>query len=278
LRSRIKKLAVHIGKGVGGKGKSTPILMYHSIHPEHPLAVRPGAFREQVEFLADNYRVVSLARYIQLKRENRLPEKTAVITFDDGYKDNFTYAYPVLKEFNCPATIFLATGFMTAPEGKSFGRRAGLYENLPPLTWPEAEKMLGLIEFGAHTHSHIQVSGVKKAVLEREIITNRDLLQSHLGVNPLTFAYPWGQPRDFHREVSPLIAQNFIGAVTTVFGADNRDKKINPYRLRRIGIGPADDREFFAAKISANLEFIRPIKLVQERLSRKNNRNTQVHL
>ncbi|MGI6575136.1 MAG: polysaccharide deacetylase family protein [bacterium] len=278
LRKYIKKTAALLGKIFAIKDGTTPILMYHSIHPEHPLAIKPGAFREQVEFLVDNFQVLSLSQYITAKKEKRLQPGMAVITFDDGYEDNYTYAYPILQEYACPATIFIATGFIEAKDYKTFGRQVGLYKDLPPLTWQEAERMLDLVEFGAHTHSHVQVSALDPHVLEREINTNIELLTQRIGIKPSTFAYPWGQPVDFKQECLQLIQEKFSGAVTTVYSADNRQEKISPYYLRRIGISPADDREFFTAKITGALELLRPAKVLQAYLGEKDKRNNDNHI
>ncbi len=105
------------------------ILMYHRILPidrdvrERPewercrslpgILVSPEMFDAQMRYIASNYKVISLDQLLRcLDSENSLPSKSVVITFDDGWRDNYVYAYPVLKKYKLPATIFLSTKFI----------------------------------------------------------------------------------------------------------------------------------------------------------------------
>ena len=91
------------------------ILNYHKICPDKDfskpmdeLAVSVSKFREQLIFLKKNYNLVSLDSFLDFNKDNK---PNICITFDDGYKDNLTYALPILKEFNVPATIYIITKF-----------------------------------------------------------------------------------------------------------------------------------------------------------------------
>lgn len=91
------------------------ILMYHRVSPIRDIwslkPLSPQSFERQIRYFYENYNILpldELAMYIE--KGKSLPEKTAVITFDDGYKDNYLYAYPILKKYHLPATIFLTTG------------------------------------------------------------------------------------------------------------------------------------------------------------------------
>lgn len=91
------------------------VLMYHRISPKldtwslGPLS--PQSFEKQIKYLSRNYNILSLDRLVEYIEQGRnIPEKAVVITFDDGYKDNYRYAYPILKKYHAPATIFLTTG------------------------------------------------------------------------------------------------------------------------------------------------------------------------
>lgn len=278
LRGAIKKLLVDAAKLSGLTYDSTPILMYHSIHPTHPLAVTPGAFREQIAFFRKNFRVVSLGKYLQAKIKNCLLPGTGAVTLDDGYQDNYHFAYPVLQEYSCPATIFVSSGFLEAADYRDFSRQAGLYPHLPPLSWGQLEEMHPLVEVGAHTHSHIQIAAVEREVLRRELKTNIDLIKDRLALTPVILAYPWGQDFDFIRPNCSLVQQYFQGAVTTNFAADNSSIRISPYRLRRLPVGPGDDIDFFAAKITGALDFMGPFKKIQGHWENKRARNTSTHL
>ena len=94
-----------------------PIIMYHSVKPQagptEMLCVPLNKFESQMRFLKQQkYNVITLEQLAGLIREGKsIPRKTVVITFDDGYKDNYTYAFPVLQKYGLPATIFIIIRF-----------------------------------------------------------------------------------------------------------------------------------------------------------------------
>jgi len=91
-------------------------LMYHHVCPregEHPNFVSPEKFRAQMEYFSREWQVLSLdelAEYVLLGKS--IPERAVAITLEDGYQDNYRYAYPILKEYRIPATVFLTTGYV----------------------------------------------------------------------------------------------------------------------------------------------------------------------
>jgi peptidoglycan/xylan/chitin deacetylase (PgdA/CDA1 family) len=89
------------------------VLAYHKISPaEHPLfePIDPVIFEQHVRFLKDSYRVMDLHELVERSGKGDVPERAVAITFDDGYQDNYEYAFPILKKYGVPATIFVATG------------------------------------------------------------------------------------------------------------------------------------------------------------------------
>ena len=97
------------------------ILIYHRVCPKNdnwslePLS--PESFETQMKYFAQNYEILSLDKLVQFTKSGKsFPKKAIVVTFDDGYKDNYLYAYPVLRKYNIPATIFLTTGYIGARE------------------------------------------------------------------------------------------------------------------------------------------------------------------
>ncbi len=90
------------------------ILLYHRISPAEDTYHRPldpVSFREQIKYIADNFKILGLEQLAGMIRSGRsLPEKAAVITIDDGYRDSYDYAYPILQEYEVPATVFVVTG------------------------------------------------------------------------------------------------------------------------------------------------------------------------
>ena len=95
--------------------KSVTILAYHSIHPHiyHPLSVSPAHFEKQLKYIATHCNVIPLSQLVSdLKCHKTLQENTVAISFDDGYSDNYEFAFPLLKKYNLPATIFLVTNYI----------------------------------------------------------------------------------------------------------------------------------------------------------------------
>ncbi|MCL0059462.1 polysaccharide deacetylase family protein [Dehalococcoidia bacterium] len=91
------------------------ILMYHRVSPKQDdwsfERLSPKNFEMQMKYFCRNYEIISLNDLVQyIKQEKPFPKKAVVITFDDGYKDNYLYAYPILKKYRIPATIFLTSG------------------------------------------------------------------------------------------------------------------------------------------------------------------------
>ncbi len=103
-------------------GNSAVILIYHRVDEPNrfPWAMTPTRiknFEKEMEYLTNKYNVISLDFLEQIIREGRsIPRKAVVITFDDGFKDNYLNAYPILKKYNVPATIFITTGYIGSDE------------------------------------------------------------------------------------------------------------------------------------------------------------------
>ncbi|WP_119065670.1 polysaccharide deacetylase family protein [Aggregatilinea lenta] len=107
----------------GYKGAQARILVYHNIAPVEDdfmrgldMTVSPDVFEDHARYLSENFRVVSLRQMLGELRSGNLPERTLVITFDDGYRDLYHYALPILREHNLPATIFLNTAVVGATD------------------------------------------------------------------------------------------------------------------------------------------------------------------
>jgi peptidoglycan/xylan/chitin deacetylase (PgdA/CDA1 family) len=154
------------------RNTSVPILAYHEIcdlpdgvNRLHSYNVTAASFKEQMDFLHRNdYSVMKLERLIScLGGKELFPERPVILTFDDGYKNNYTNAYPVLKQYDFPATIFLATNYIGSDRvfpwlNALLSRDVKLAENWMPMSWQEVEEMSqSNIAFGSHTCSHSNI-------------------------------------------------------------------------------------------------------------------------
>jgi peptidoglycan/xylan/chitin deacetylase (PgdA/CDA1 family) len=114
------KLVRGVWRATGRFRKGLRILAYHRVIDETPntfpydeevISATSEAFYQQMKFVSSNFEVISFADLHRCEIEGkRWPNRALIVTFDDGYKDNYTHAYPILKEFKIPATIFLVTG------------------------------------------------------------------------------------------------------------------------------------------------------------------------
>jgi len=183
------------------------ILMYHRVAEDVPgvesptMNVTPAQLRRQLSGLvALGYECWPLERLISGRRENRaIPSNVFAITFDDGFENNFVHAWPVLKELNLPATIFLATKYLDTERPFPFDDWSAAGSNSVPsnswraLSTRQCEELLadGLISLGAHTHSHEKFLG-RVADFRRDMRECVELLRSRLGIERPTFAFPYG--------------------------------------------------------------------------------------
>ena len=151
------------------------------------MEVRLADFRRQLDWLSGNREVVDLGEAL-VRWEEPGAERLVVLTFDDGYRDNYTTAFPLLKELGLPFTLYLATDSIET--GVPLGPPSGA----EPLSWEQIGTMLesGLVTVGAHTHRHLDLRQLSIDEVESELGTSDDLIEKRLGIRPLHFAYPWG--------------------------------------------------------------------------------------
>ncbi|MGB2705741.1 MAG: polysaccharide deacetylase family protein [Candidatus Omnitrophota bacterium] len=226
------------------------ILMYHSVGEEctaldgydRKLNVFPRAFAKQMKFLNDRgYKVIPLAEFIErIRRGEGIPRKTIAITFDDGVENNFYHAYPALKRYDFPATIFVAIDFI----GKQ-----------KFLDWAQIKTMQeDNISIGSHTVSHSWLPSLSEEGVLRELVDSKKILESVMGCQIETLSYPLG---GFNREVLRIAKEaGYIGAVTTSPGRKYPDD--DPYALKRIRVSMTADNLFvFWIETSGYYTFIK---------------------
>jgi len=122
--------------------------------------------------------------YNYIKYNEPLPKKPIIITFDDGYKSNYDYAYPVLKELGMKATIFIGTAYVNMIEETSY----------PHFTWEEALDMQnsGVIDIQSHSHLHRDMTKIQPLQAYVEFALSKYLIEKNLGKPCDVFAYPYG--------------------------------------------------------------------------------------
>jgi len=232
------------------------ILNYHSIHPTHKYSTIPDDFVQQMEYLSANFKILSLADFYEIRNAgNKSPERIAVITFDDGYEDNYEYAFPVLKKLGIKATIFLTTGFINGEV--DITKKDSVYNGLKPLKWEQILEMRANgITFGSHTHTHPILTKFSLEDAEREIIHSKGIMEGKLNESVEMFAYPLGQPKTFNSSIIGLLKnRGFKLACTSLWGHVNSNT--DAYALPRIRIDACDSLNDFKEKVNGRWDFIR---------------------
>jgi peptidoglycan/xylan/chitin deacetylase (PgdA/CDA1 family) len=172
-----------------------PILMYHRIASDGPDELRryrldPSEFEQQLDHLrTGGYRGVTLEEWrVACERRRPLPGRAVLLTFDDGYSDFAASAWPLLKRYGFPATVFIVAGEMGG--SSRWDRELG---EAPLMSWREARRLRSRgVEFGSHTVSHPMMTALSNADVVREAARSRTLIAEHLGAPPTAIAYPYG--------------------------------------------------------------------------------------
>lgn len=200
------------------------ILMYHMISPHLPknkskfnrLRVTPKSFEKQLQWLAHNqWKTLTMAELAQC---NEIPPKTVVLTFDDGYADNYIHAFPLLKRYNMKATIYIVTERFNQDWATDKDTKLSSNElnNEAMLTHDMVREMIasGLIDIGSHTLHHINLPTLSSEQKDEEITRSKAVIESLYDITCKSFAYPFG----FYDEASIALVQKsgYMSAVTTV--------------------------------------------------------------
>lgn len=217
--------------GADDAPRRVPVLLYHSIS-ETPvgvpsLSVTPEEFEAQMRYLAENgYTAIGLD---ELGRCGGY-KKPVVITFDDGYADNYTNAYPILKRWGMKATVFMVSGYV--------GR--GGY-----LSVPQIRAMEDLVSFQSHTASHLRLDRMSLSRVRRECAVSKADLSRVTGRPVYALSYPNGS---FSTLVRETVSDYYRCAVTTLPGGASPGVQTDA--LRRTYVLRGDSLHTFAAKLA----------------------------
>ncbi len=210
------------------------LVTYHSVSDiEGPLTVSPESFRRQVQFIASNYRVVPLAQIPEILAGRSDGTRRVVLTFDDAYRDFLENAYPVLRQHQLHATVFVPTAHIDG--SNSWDVEAGLARQKPLLNAAQIRDLhaTGLVAFGSHTRRHVRMTGVDSGVARLEAMDSKRDLERILGDRVTAFAYPYGQLHDFSQSTTRIVRDaGYVLAVTAHWGT--RQTADENLTLRRV--------------------------------------------
>ncbi|HXG18413.1 MAG TPA: polysaccharide deacetylase family protein [Methylomirabilota bacterium] len=233
------------------------MLAYHSVRPvgaisPSPYVIDPEQFARQMTWLAENnYHVVSFSAALEAVRTGSpLPPHTIVLSFDDGCRDNLTYAAPIVRRYGFTPIVFVCPDLFGLPAGK----HRGFTTPSPLLTRVEALELIKAgWEIGGHTRRHPQlVRFCTGEELDDEIGGCREAIWNLLGYDAKTFAYPFGQ---FNAVVKHWVARHgYEAACSTLHGFNTA--RTDRFELRRLVIRAEDDLWEFRRKVQGAYDWL----------------------
>jgi peptidoglycan/xylan/chitin deacetylase (PgdA/CDA1 family) len=247
-----------------------PILMYHSVsdnlfgksHPYFQINTTPKTFAKQMQYLRDSgYATVTLEDLAGGMLRERKNEKLIAITFDDGYRDFYTDAFPVLSRLGLSATMFLTSGRIQD--------RPAQYEGVEYLSWSDVREMHSSgIQFGSHTVTHPELRTLSRNEIDHELRRSKEVIEERLGAGVTSFAYPYRFPEEddqFIRDVREILESlAYRAAVTTILGTATLE--CDRFLLPRLPVNSWDDSRFFQAKLQGGYDWLHFPQLMSKKL------------
>jgi len=246
----------------GNRQRKVPILMYHSVgkeeqsarSPYYQTSVSSERFLLQMTFLHDRgYRTCSLSEAIACldKPAGGTDDKVVVITFDDGFADFYTLAFPILNRFGLAATMYLPTGFI-ADTPMAF-------KTHNCMTWPQIRELQKLgIEFGSHTVTHPQLRTLNRPEIESELTESKKEIEDRTGCAAESFAYPYAFPQadaGFKRMLRECLeSAGYSNGVCTIVG--RADSSSDHFFLERLPLNDLDDDRLLEAKLCGAYDWV----------------------
>lgn len=225
--------------------RGIPVLLYHSIDSTGSVvSITSEEFRRQMAYLnATGYKTISLPDFLGYLCSDTVPRgKMVVLTFDDGFKNNYTEAFPILREYGFTATIFLATDYI---DRVCSWEKHDSIPRLPLLSWDEIKEMSDYgIDFESHTCSHPYLSRLTREEMRKELLGSKKVIETQLNKPVTFFCHPYG---DSSRETQEAARE--CGYVGVFGGLDYSllNTKEDVYNLSRVGTARFTSLEDFKA-------------------------------
>jgi len=244
---------------------SLPILTFHALDDQPSAISFPvGLFRRAMARLhEDGFHTLDLLEAVDcLRRGAAFPERSVVITFDDGYRSVYEGAFPVLERYGMCATVFLTVGEETSTEP---ARRLPSLHGRPMLSWAEIREMhSSVMGVGAHTLSHIDLTRAPQHRMEVEIRQSKKIIEDTLGCAVASFAYPYGH---FDQRSLAIIRQHFACACSDRLGLVG--PRSDPYTLERVDAYYLRSDRLFALIASRYFPLYVTVRSIPRRIARR---------
>jgi len=216
---------------------SAVVVTFHRVKDtETPegLTVSVDLFEAYCRFFKRYFNVVSLGSLVAKLEDGVTLDRELAITFDDGYRDNFEHAAPVLEKLDLPATFFIVTQWMGTDVIPWWDRDIGVRH--PWMTWDQVRSLHRRgFELGVHTRTHADLGSVTDQEAREEIVGARRELEEHVGARVELFAYPYGRLANLAETNRHLIQRSGFRCCCSCFGGVNAPGT-DPFYLRRVPI------------------------------------------
>lgn len=249
-----------------------PVLCYHRVLPEAAGArppdysVTPQQFAAQMSLLNDEgFTSLTLDEYFEAASGlGELPSRSVVVTFDDGFADNYSVAWPIARSLGVKINLFICTGLVAGERLPAFAEdnaraqlsRKNFPEHWRPLSWDQlSEMMAGGVGVGFHSHRHRNLGRISEDEIACDASEGISIFREHLGEAPRFFAFPFGHYGSYPNEaIDVLTVQGIKMFFTTELG---RTPVGRAGRLfSRIVIHPEDNLSSFRRKLFGGYDWV----------------------
>ena len=246
-----------------------PVLMYHRVandseselHPYYRTTTSPSRLGEHLTWLRElGFTGMSLESVLTMTPAERRVRRPVVLTFDDGYHDFYTAAWPLLCRHHFTATVYLPTGFIATTRRTFLGRGC--------LTWGEVRQLhRDGVRFGSHTVNHPRLHQLSWEAIERETALSKDHIEHEVQEPVRSFAYPYAFPQEdsefTKRLVSLLQSLGYHSCATTMVGRARAGPEA--FYVRRLPVNTCDDQPLLAAKLGGAYDWLGFVQLIMRR-------------
>jgi len=192
-------------------------------------------FDQHMAYLKRYWPVVPLRAVIRGEVEPVRRKPLVCVTFDDGYRDNYDYAAPILLKHRLPATFFVSTGKLThqAPFDHDIQKNV---IGLPNMSWDQVREMQSAgLDFGSHTVNHVNLAQVTLDEARYDLIESRETIRRELGHEEFLFAYPFGRRTDISAKALDLVRESAYLCCCSAYGGVN-DQPMDMFNILRTGV------------------------------------------
>jgi peptidoglycan/xylan/chitin deacetylase (PgdA/CDA1 family) len=213
------------------------VVLFHRVddrYPNDPITVTRRAFAAYLEFFTSYFHVISMSELLAKLDRNADISRDLVITFDDGYLDNWSIAAPELSARGLPACFFVATGFIGGTRNAWWDSARGVRSEW--MTWDHIRELHASgFELGAHTISHVNLGTSDPATARDEIVGSKTQLEAETKAVVKHFAFPFGGVDHLAPEQVAMIKAAGFASCVSAYGGTVRQGD-DPHRLPRLGI------------------------------------------